>query len=265
MKNRKKHFANVTRIVVKIGTNILTKKNGDANATWVRQFAEVIHSLRQNKYEVIVVSSGAIGAGRHMLHMGTRPQSLAEKQAVAAIGQTRLMRVYKDAFSKLNIPVAQILLTYDDLDSRLRTKNAVNTVEHLLSLSALPIINENDTVAVEEIKFGDNDFLSALVTNFTHSDALILLTNVDGILENPHAPADKAHCIHTVSLKTWHDAENGITDDTSEGGTGGMRTKIKAARAVVEQGGIAVIANGNDTENIKRILNGETIGTLCIP
>ena len=147
----KRDLSHVRRVVVKIGTSTLTKTNGDVDAAWVRQFAVQVCALRKQRIEVMVVSSGAIGAGCFVLGLKKRPSSLAEKQAAAAVGQARLMRVYKDAFRRVKLPVAQILLTYDDLDSKLRCKNAQNTLTALLHMDVVPIINENDTVAVEEI------------------------------------------------------------------------------------------------------------------
>ena len=262
---RRRNFSRARRIVVKVGTSVVTKKNGDVDAGWARRFARQIACLRAQGREVIVVSSGAIGAGRYALGMQERPQSLAEKQAAAAVGQPRLMRVYKESFKRVKVPVAQVLLTYDDLDSKLRCRNATNTINTLLKLRVVPIINENDTVAVEEIKFGDNDFLSALVFELSKADALILLTDVQGVLRGFAGKNGAAHVISAVSRTTWAELEAGISSGASERGTGGMRSKIQAARAAIEHGGVAVIACGKAERVLERIMAGEDVGTLFQP
>jgi len=177
------------------------------------------------------------------------------------VGQPRLMRVYKDAFRQLDTPVAQLLLTYDDLDSRLRYRNAANTLNTLLAMGVVPIINENDTVAVEEIKFGDNDYLSALVFELSNAGLLILLTDVDGVLENAGARGGGERVISTVSREDWAKVQLGVKDGTGEHGTGGMKSKIQAARAAVERGGCAVIARGKEKRILERIVAGEAVGT----
>ena len=264
MKTRKKHLKNVKRIVVKVGTNVLTKKDGDVNLRWINDFARQICTLMKQGKEIIVVSSGAIGAGCHLLGLKNRPKDLVGKQATAAVGQTRLMRSYKDAFRKAGAPVGQILLTYDDLDSRLRSRNATNTINALLKMKVVPIINENDTVAVEEIKFGENDYLSALVSEFLQADLLILLTDVDGVFDNPPDENADAKIISSVCRKDWAKIELGISNSTGEKGSGGMITKVQAARSAVEHGGIAVIANGKEKDILKKIVSGKKIGTIFI-
>ena len=261
-KNRKKYLKNVKRVVVKVGTNVLTKKNGDVNVRWVNNFAKQICSLMTLGKEVIVVTSGAIGAGCHLLGMEKRPRDLIGKQATAAVGQTRLMRAYKDAFRKVGVPVGQILLTYDDLDSRLRSKNATNTINALLKMKVVPVINENDTVAVEEIKFGENDYLSALVSKFMKADLLILLTDVDGVFDNPPDSKLKSKVISSVCRKNWERLEDGISKKPGKKGSGGMITKVEAARSTVDNGGIAVIANGKTEDILQKIITGEQTGTL---
>jgi len=199
-------------------------------------------SLMKKNKEIIVVTSGSIGAGCYLLGMKKRPGDLIGKQAIASVGQTRLMRAYKDAFRRAGAPVGQILLTYDDLDSRLRSKNATNTINALLKMKVVPIINENDTVAVEEIKFGENDYLSALVSEFINADLLILLTDVDGVYNNPPDSELDSKVISSVCKKDWAKLELGISKLTGEKGSGGMITKVQAARSAVNHGGIAVIA-----------------------
>ena len=262
MKQRKKVFSRVKRIVVKVVTNVLTKRNGDVNTRWANDFAKQIVRLMDQKKEIIVVSSGAIGAGCYLLGMKARPRSLVGKQATASVGQTRLMRVYKDSFRRAGVPVGQVLLTYDDMDSRLRSKNATNTINALLKMKVVPIINENDTVAVEEIKFGENDYLSALVFEFLSADLLILLTDVDGVLIKAPEAKMQSRVISSVCRQTWAKLELGISDTTSDRGSGGMLSKIQAARSAVEQGGIAVIANGRTDRVLERVVAAEDIGTL---
>jgi len=261
-KNRKKQLEKVKRIVIKVGTNVLTKKDGDVNMRWVNNFAKQICFLMKKNKEIIVVTSGSIGAGCHLLGMKKRPRDLIGKQATASVGQTRLMRVYKDAFRRAGAPVGQILLTYDDLDSRLRSKNAINTINALLKMKVVPIINENDTVAVEEIKFGENDYLSALVSEFMSADLLVLLTDVDGVFDSPPDSELDSQIISSVCRKNWANLELGITDSTGDKGSGGMITKVRAARSAVDHGGTAVIANGRTEEILKRVISGEKIGTL---
>jgi len=255
-------FSTARRIVVKVGTSVVSKDNGDANAQWAKQFASQIRLLQTAGREIIVVSSGAIGAGRFVLGLKERPRTLIEKQAAAAAGQLRLMRVYHDAFKAAGVPVAQVLLTYDDLDSKLRCRNAKNTIDLLLRMGVVPIINENDTVAVEEITFGDNDYLSALAFELSGADMLILLTDVQGVLNNVTVARKDAEVIATVSRREVAGLERGIGAATSSSGTGGMKSKVQAARTAVERGGVAVIACGKTPRVLVRIVAGEPIGTL---
>ncbi len=258
----RRDLAHARRLVIKIGTSVVSKANGDVDARWACQFAAQIRTLHDAGHQVIVVSSGAIGAGRHLLQLASRPKSLIEKQAAAAVGQPRLMRVFKDAFRKAGLPVAQVLLTYDDLDSKLRCRNAVNTVNLLLRMGVVPIINENDTVAVEEIKFGDNDYLSALAFEIMEAHALILLTDVEGVLAAAPTHNGAARVIATVSRATWAEVELGIAPTTNAAGTGGMKSKVEAARAAVDHGGMAVIARGKTERVLERIMAGEELGTF---
>jgi len=263
-KARVRDLSQVRRVVVKIGTSTLTKANGDVDAAWVRQFAAQVSALRKQRIEVIVVSSGAIGAGCFVLNLKKRPASLAEKQAAAAVGQARLMRVYKDAFRRVKLPVAQILLTYDDLDSKLRCTNAQNTLTALLHMDVVPIINENDTVAVEEIKFGDNDHLSALTVALIKADLLLLLTDVEGVLTTT-AAGQAARVIPLVTPDTWSAVWRMVGGATSARGTGGMQSKLQAAHGVVALDARAVIAGGKTPQVLERILAGEPLGTFFVP
>jgi len=260
----KRDLSHVRRVVVKIGTSTLTKTNGDVDAAWVRQFAVQVSALRKQRIEVIVVSSGAIGAGCFVLGLKKRPASLAEKQAAAAVGQARLMRVYKDAFRRVKLPVAQILLTYDDLDSKLRCKNAQNTLSALLHMDVVPIINENDTVAVEEIKFGDNDHLSALTVELIKADLLLLLTDVEGVLTTTDV-GQPSRVIPLITPETWISVWRMVGGATNARGTGGMQSKMQAAHSVVALDGRAVIAGGGTPRVLERILAGEPLGTFFTP
>jgi len=258
----KRDFSTAKRIVVKIGTSVVSKQNGDAHAHWVKQFASQIRLLQDAGREIIVVSSGAIGAGKFVLGLKERPKTLVEKQAAAAAGQLRLMRIYHDAFKASGVPVAQVLLTYDDLDSKLRSRNAKNTINLLLRMGVVPIINENDTIAVEEIKFGDNDHLSALTFELMGAHMLILLTDVQGVLNKANAAKGDAEVIATVARRDIAGLERGIGSATNASGSGGMRSKVQAARAAVEHGGVAVIACGRMPRVLVRIVAGEPLGTL---
>ncbi len=182
----------IKRIVIKIGSRILTDEDGNLNRSWISAFAAEVAGLRRNGIEVIMVSSGAIAAGRTMLGISERPKTIPQKQAAAAVGQPHLMHEYEKAMQPLGCRVAQILLTRDDLADRQRFLNARATLDTLLEYGIIPIINENDTVAVEELKFGDNDNLSALVTNLTDAGVLLILTDIDGLYDadprnNPEA------------------------------------------------------------------------------
>jgi glutamate 5-kinase len=252
----------VRRLVIKVGTNVVTKRDGDPNASWAGRFAAQIGRLRARGCEVIVVSSGSIGAGRHVLEMHRAPDTLAAKQAAAAVGQPRLMRIYKDAFRRAGIRVAQILLTYDDLDSRLRSRNATNTIDTLIGMDVVPIINENDTVAVEEIKFGDNDYLSALVCRYCRADLLVLLSDVDGVLKDGSKPMRETEVVAHISARTWRHDHVTYANVPNGRGTGGMPSKIAAALTAVDANAFAVITKGTAVDVLERILDGENIGTL---
>ncbi len=250
------------RIILKIGSGVLITPEGKFNKNCIIKMAKDIVSAHRKGEEIILITSGAIAAGTDKLKWKGKPLTLPEKQAAAAVGQTRLMRVYKDAFRRLGVPVAQVLLTYDDLDSRLRCRNATNTINALLNMNVVPIVNENDTVAVEEIKFGDNDYLSELVFEFLSADLLVLLTDVEGVLKDVGAETGESQVVSSVCRKTWVELELGVSDAANDRGAGGMRSKIQSARAAVELGGVAVIANGRAERVLERILAGEKVGTL---
>lgn len=258
-RNSLKH---ASRIVIKIGTSSLVHSNGRINFRRIGILARVIADLMNQDKEVVLVSSGAIGIGVSKLKLKERPKTIAEKQAVAAVGQSSLMQVYSQIFSEYGHAVAQILLTKDVIDRSCMKANAINTFEQLAKMKILPIVNENDTVAIDEIKFGDNDNLSYLVAKLIKADLLIILTDIDGYYnKNPHENPDAIlyHNITDLSEKI-EEAAGGA----GEHGTGGMLTKVHACRLAAESGINAIIANGNNPEIIYRLLEGEDLGTLFV-
>lgn len=246
-------------IVIKIGTSSLTRPDGKLALATIATLIETIADLKHQRYSVILVSSGAVGVGCTRLNLTTKPKSIALKQAAAAVGQGRLIRVYDDLFSQYGLPVAQILLTRGDLEKRQGYKNIYNTLQELLKLDVVPIINENDTVAVEELKFGDNDTLSARVASLIEAKWLFLLTDVDHLYSadpRHHPDAHKISLVNSIS-----ELEVNTDSQGSEWGTGGMITKIAAAKIAVSAGVTTIITNGKYPHNISKILAGESIGT----
>lgn len=251
-------------IVVKIGTSSLTQpETGQLALSTIASLTETLCNLRQQGHQVILVSSGAVGVGCARLGLTERPRAIALKQAVAAVGQGRLMRIYDDLFTTLQQPIAQVLLTRADLVQRSRYLNAYNTFQELLGLGVIPIVNENDTVAIEELKFGDNDTLSALVASLVEADWLFLLTDVDKLYSaDPRTVAD-ARPISLVS--NIEDLEIQTGGQGSQWGTGGMVTKISAARIAIAAGVRTVITQGRSPHDIEKIIQGEAIGTHFEP
>lgn len=244
------------RIVIKIGTSTLAYQTGHLHIRRTEELCRTVSDLKNAGHEIILVSSGAIGMGVGKLGLKSRPTDIPTKQAAAAVGQCELMYVYDKMFGEYNHTVAQILLTGDDFQHADRLQNFTNTISRLLSLGALPIINENDSIATEEIKVGDNDTLSAYVAVNAGADLLILLSDIDGLYTaDPHADPS-ARLIKSV---------NGITDairalaggEGSSLGTGGMRTKLRAAEICNEKGCDMVIANGAEPAILYDIINGE--------
>jgi glutamate 5-kinase len=254
-------------IVVKIGTSSLTRpETGQLALSTIASLAETLCNLRRNGYKVILVSSGAVGVGCARLGLNERPKVISIKQAVAAVGQGRLMRVYDDLFTSLQQPIAQVLLTRADLVQRSRYLNVYNTFVELLKLGVIPVVNENDTVAVEELKFGDNDTLSALVASLVRADWLFLLTDVDRLYSADPRLVPNAKPIALVSSieeLTKLQVETGSSG--SQWGTGGMATKISAARIATTAGVRTVITEGKQPSNIQKIIQGESIGTQFKP
>jgi glutamate 5-kinase len=250
-------------VVIKIGTRLLTDSTGKLNLPYIEKLIEVITAVKGKERNIIIVSSGAIGAGIGRMNMERRPVTIPEKQAAAAVGQGLLIQHYEKYFARYNLPVAQILLTREDLVSRQRYVNARNTIHTLLQWGVIPIINENDSVSAEEIKFGDNDRLSSLVSCLIDADLLIILTNIDGLYDADPARNDKSKLIPLVENIT-PEIKKCAGNTRDELATGGMITKIQAAQIAVKSGINMIIANGTDPQNLFRIFAGEEVGTLFV-
>ncbi|MDR1401276.1 MAG: glutamate 5-kinase [Endomicrobium sp.] len=251
------------RIVIKLGTSTLTCKDGLLNKKYISSLALNLNELQNENHEFLIVSSGAIGAGRSHLKVNVRPRTLREKQAFAAVGQPLVISAYSDAFAKYGKTIAQILLTRDDFDKRDKYLNMRNTLNTLIENDVIPIINENDSVAVEEINFGDNDTLSALVAAATNASKLVIFTDVDGIYD---AYPSKSSIIPRIE-KITEEIERLATGNSSssEKGTGGMKTKIIAAKIAGASGVDTIITNGLKLNSLKNIVSGSSfdqVGTL---
>lgn len=257
-------FRDVKRIVVKIGTSSLTHPSGKLNIGQMEKLTRQIADLRNEGREVVLVSSGAIGAGLSKLGLTSKPKTIPLKQAVAAVGQGMLMHIYEKLFGEYGLIVAQVLLTRDDVVDRKRYLNARHTLLTLLTLGVVPIINENDTVAVEGIRFGDNDTLSALVAGLVDADLLVILSDVEGLYSaDPRIDPDAQLIPLVESLDPSIEQAAGGAGTTL--GTGGMATKIKAARIAVQSGVPMLIAHSGQPGVLRKILAGEKIGTLFVP
>jgi glutamate 5-kinase len=259
---RSELLKNVTRMVVKLGTGVLTDARKQPDLAQMQQLVSQIAEQRKAAKEIVLVSSGAVGAGMGALGYEKRPQELADLQACAAVGQSRLMAIYDKLFGAFGLSVAQILLTHDDLQHHERHLNARNTLVTLLRHGIVPIINENDVVSFTELRFGDNDKLSALVASLLPADLLIILTTVDGVLENFGKANSKT--IPTVE-HIDRDLEELAEGTDSPTAVGGMASKIQAAKITVRSGIPLVIASGNKKRVLARVLNGEEEGTLFVP
>src|SRR5258706_7038867 len=257
MKLRNEIIGNVRCVVIKLGTGVLTDRTNQLAPAQIAGLVAQLVALHQQQRQVIVVTSGAIAAGMAALAMERRPKQLPMLQACAAIGQSRLMTLYEKLFGEFNVPVAQVLLTHDDLKSRTRHLNARNTLTTLLERGVVPIINENDTVAVEEIKFGDNDQLGALTATLIDADLLVILSHVEGLLEENQ--------VLPVVPKITNDIERlaGGTDRATS--VGGMRSKIDAAKIVSRAGIPMIIASGERPNVLVDLLAGADVGTIFLP
>ena len=250
-----------TRIVVKLGTGVLTDSRKQPDLAQMEQLVAQMAAQRQAGREIVLVTSGAVGAGMGALGYATRPANLAERQACAAVGQSRLMAMYEKLFSKFNLVVGQVLLTHEDLEHHERHLNARNTLVTLLDRGVVPIINENDAVSITELKFGDNDRLSALVAALLPADLLVILTTVDGVIENFGKPDARLISVIEQIDASIEDQAGGTTSATA---VGGMKSKIEAAKIVVRSGVPLVIASGQKHDTLARITAGEDEGTLFI-
>lgn len=259
---RQRLLKNVSRVVVKLGTGILTDARKQPDPVQIGQLVAQIAAARKQGRELVLVSSGAVGAGMGALGFEKRPGTLEELQACAAVGQPRLMALYDKLFAEHDLKVAQILLTHDDLEHHDRHLNARNTLVTLLKLGVVPIINENDVVSFTELKFGDNDKLSALVASLLPADLLVILTTVDGVIQNFGKP--NAFTLPLVEkIDTALERMAGGTDSPTA--VGGMTTKIQAAKIAVRSGIPMAIASGRKKNAFTRVLDGEVEGTLFIP
>ena len=257
------------RIVIKIGTSTITHTStGNLNLGKMEKFVRILTDIRNQNKEVVIVSSGAIGAGRKALGFKEKPKTLSEKQACAAVGQARLMMIYQKLFSEYNQVSAQILMTKNTMVNNVNRKNAQNTFNELLSLGVIPIVNENDSISTYELqnleKFGDNDTLSAMVAALVQADLLILLSDIDGLFtDDPNTNPD-AKFIDIVESLDEDLLNMGKGSTGSKVGTGGMATKLTAAQIASAAGVDMVIANGADFHIIHKITEGRNYGTLFV-
>jgi glutamate 5-kinase len=261
---RKAIISKVGRVIIKVGSSVLTDSSGSLSEPVFEKLAYEISKIRDKNIEVIVVSSGAIASGMKKLNLTQRPTEISMKQAIAAAGQSTLIWHYERAFSEFNLNVAQILLTLDGLSDRKRFLNARKTLTTVLSMGIIPIVNENDTVAVEEIMLGDNDNLAAHITTLIEADLLILLTDIDG-LYNKDPRVNKDAELLSLIEKIGEDVENTAGDTYGRTTVGGMRTKIEAAKKAAAYGVPTVIANGNNASSLEEIFDGKEVGTLFLP
>lgn len=254
---RKQIISRARRIVVKIGTSSICDDRGRLDKRAVNGLARQVAAIMQSGVSVTLVASGAIGAGLGELDLASRPKTMPKLQAVAAVGQGQLMRAFHDAMARHEVTVAQVLVTRDAFEDRLRYLNIRNTLRELRNFGALAIINENDAVSVDAIRFGDNDIISALVASMIDADVLIMLTVVDGVIEN-------GEVLNVITDGDSRAAEL-VTKDRSKLGSGGMGAKLQAAAMAIRAGKVTVIANAGKKDVLCRLLAGERIGTVLIP
>ena len=261
--NLRETFADKKRIVIKIGSSSLThKETGALNMTKLEVLVRELTDLHNMGKEVVLVSSGAIAVGRQALGFSERPAKTEEKQACASVGQARLMMIYQKLFSEYNQLCSQILMTKSTIVNNLNRHNAFNTFQELLKMGVIPIVNENDTVSTYEIHFGDNDTLSAIVASLVEADLLILLSDIDGLYTDDPNTNPEARFVDTVEHLDTHLLEMGKSTSSSSVGTGGMASKLNAAKLASASGCDMVIANGKDFHVIHKIIAGEPCGTV---
>jgi glutamate 5-kinase len=260
IQTRREYLGHVKSMVVKLGTQLLADGQKRLDGAFLSRIAQQVQALRQRGILVTIVSSGAVGAGLRQLNMARRPTDLGVLQAVAAVGQPRLMAAWDQAFAPYGLHVAQLLLTREDIDHRTRFLNVRNTINALHAMNVVPVINENDTISTNEIiriTFGDNDILAGLVAHATQADLLVLLSVVDGLLDENHKSVRV--------VPNLHDAHALVRKEKSAMGKGGMDSKLEAARMVTGSGSPMVVANGRDPNVLLRLLDGDEVGTLFLP
>lgn len=263
--DERKNLMNKKRIIIKIGSSSLTHmETGNLNLDKMEKLVRILTNLRNQGKDVILVTSGAIAVGRKALGLMEKPKERSIKQACAAVGQARLMMVYQKLFSEYNQTAAQILMTKYTMINDISRANAQNTFNELFKMGVIPIVNENDTVSTDELDFGDNDTLSAIVTALVGGDLLILLSDIDGLYtDDPHVnkEATLISCVKEIGDEILKMAKSSTGCNL---GTGGMASKISAAKIANASGADMVIVNGDDVQNINRVINGKEIGTLFL-
>jgi len=257
--NRKKLLA-ARRWVIKVGSSLLTDDGAAINGNMIRSLAEQLSYQKIHGKEVVLVSSGAVAAGIVKLGLHNRPSALHELQAAAAVGQSDLIRVYEEAFSEMGLKIAQVLLGHDDIAARDRYLNARGTLNTLLALGVIPLVNENDTVATDEIRFGDNDTLAALVANLVDADGLLLLTDQEGLMSDDPRYSKNASLIESCDV--FSSNLDQIAKDGGGFGRGGMKSKLSAARIASRSGTETIIADGRNENIISKVIAGDNLGTL---
>jgi len=265
--DRKEILRQKKRIVIKVGTTTITyEETGNINLEKLEKFVRILINLRNKGKEVIVVSSGAVGVGRAALGLDKRPDTEAAKQACAAVGQARLMMIYEKLFNEYSQLTAQVLLTKESVTNEECRKNAKRTFDELFRMNVVPIVNENDAISVDELaygNFGDNDTLAANVAELVEADLLILMSDIEGLYTDDPKQNPRARFIHTV-VKIDEKLENMAKGSSSDFGTGGMSTKVNAAKIVTGAGADMVIASGDNIYAINDIMAGKKIGTLFL-
>ena len=266
MKNREK-IKEANRIVVKVGTSTLTYENGNINLTRIEKLTRVLSDIMNSGKEVVLVTSGAIGVGVSKLKLKEKPKSIREKQAVAAVGQCELMHIYSKLFGEYSNTVGQVLLTRDVIEDDHVRNNVCNTFETLIENRIIPVVNENDTVSIDEIenivRFGDNDNLSAIVSKLVNADLLIILSDIDGFYDSDPRKNKNSELIREI-IEITPELEECCGGAGSNLGTGGMITKLTAAKTATDAGVDMILANGENPDIILNILDGEEIGTLFV-
>ncbi len=262
--NVRENLKDKKRIVIKVGSSSLVhQETGELDLVKVEKMIRIISDIKNQGKDVVLVSSGAISVGRKILGLAKRPEVLSMIQACAALGQGELMMLYQKLFMEYNHKAAQVLLTFDVITSDERRKNAENTLKQLLDLDIIPIVNENDTVATEEIEFGDNDTLSAIVSTLIGADLLVLLTDIDGFYTDDPRKNPKAKRISVID-KIDDSLKDMAKGTVTRFGTGGMYTKIAAAQIATHSGADTVIVESTDMEIIHRLMQGEDVGTIFL-